>query len=243
MHQNRHCFMNVSSMLSMFVHIEVNGAPLTEHQRFINETSRNHQWNNKESQMTKYLRLRFLQLTSKQKNYELFISNYHFHSYWGKKLFEFSFESLKDNKSIFDSENFDCCSQNSFLFPQNTFLDKKFLWFVFVSDSSENHQRIINVPEISTLKTIMINKVCIKIVVVSWIFHPCFQCLYTLKSTVLYRISINVSSMEHRRIINETIMNHRWPNSSVYVFYSWHQSNETMNSPFQIIFLNHIDRK
>ena len=50
-----HRFINISSMFSMFFHIEANDDPSTKHQRFIEETSMNHQWNKNESQLEKPL--------------------------------------------------------------------------------------------------------------------------------------------------------------------------------------------
>ena len=53
------------------------------------------------------------------------------------------------------------------------------------------------------------------------IFHPCLKCFSTLKPMMFPLININNSSMKHWWIINETMMNHRWRNSCVYVFYGW----------------------
>ena len=65
-------------------------------------------------------------------------------------------------------------------------------------------------------------------------FHPCFQCFSTLKATISHLIGINDSSMKYRWIINRTMMNHRWRNSCVYVFYGI-QRNKITNSLYEII--------
>ena len=44
------CYINVSSIFSLFVCIEANDVLSSKHQWFIDETSMNHPWNNKESQ-------------------------------------------------------------------------------------------------------------------------------------------------------------------------------------------------
>ena len=51
-------------------------------------------------------------------------------------------------------------------------------------------------------------------------FHPCFHCFSTLKPAMFRQKNINESSMKHRRIINGTMMNHRWRNSYFYLFYA-----------------------
>ena len=49
------------------------------------------------------------------------------------------------------------------------------------------------------------------------LFHPCFQCSSTLKPVIFHLLNINDSSIKHRWIIDETMMNNRWRNSYLYV--------------------------
>ena len=130
--------------------------------------------------------------------------------------------------------------------PKNSKVDCK--WIKFRHPSREHIGNIDDWLKLSS-ETSMMHQFYIEHRKHWWIFdvtpmlHPCFRCFSTLKPTMIHLLNINHPSRFHRWIINQTIMNHRWRNSYVYVFYGWIQSNKITNSSYQIIISNHIEQK